>query len=77
MQHLNPSDRGVILVIGTNCGEGKSWFQEYVESRFGWYRVVCGMDNKIKKSSICHTLRKRPLTTTYIFLFNVGKATVP
>ena len=24
--------------------------------------------------SICHALRKRPLTTTDIFLFNVGKA---
>ena len=32
------------------------------------------MDIKAKNSSICHALGKRPLTTTDIFLFNVGKA---
>ena len=70
----HPTDRKVIWVRGAKCGEGKSWFQEFVESRFGWGRVVCGMDIKVKKSSICHALGKRPLTTTDIFLFNVGKA---
>ena len=70
----HPTDRKVIWVRGAKCGEGKSWFQEFVESRFGWERVVCGMDIKVKKSSICHALGKRPLTTTDIFLFNVGKA---
>ena len=44
------------------------------ESRFGWNRVVSGMDIKTKNTSICHILRKRPLITTDIFLFNVGKA---
>ena len=70
----NPTERKVIWVRGAQCGEGKSWFQEFVESRFGWERVVCAMDIKLKKSSICHVLGKRPLTTTDIFLFNVGKA---
>ena len=32
------------------------------------------MDLKLKKSSICHALRKRCLATTDIFLFEVGKA---
>ena len=70
----NPTYREVIWVQGANGCEGKSWFQEYVESKFGWNRVVNGMDIKAKNSSICHALGKRPLTTTDIFLFNVGKA---
>ena len=70
----HPTEREIIWVRGAQCGEGKSWFQEFVESRFGWERVVCGMDIKVKKSSISHALGKRPLTTTDIFLFNVGKA---
>ena len=69
-----PSDRQVIWVVGRIGGEGKTWFQEFVESKFAWNRVINGMDIKLKKSSICHVLRKRPLTTTDIFLFNVGKA---
>ena len=70
----NPSYREVIWVKGTNGCEGKSWFQDYVESKYGWTRVVSGMDIKAKNSNICHALGKRPLTTTDIFLFNVGKA---
>ena len=69
-----PSDRKVIWVVGYNGGEGKTWFQECVEYKFGWNRVITGLDIKLKKASICHVLRKRPLTTTDIFLFNVGKA---
>lgn len=57
---------------GANGCEGKSWFQEYVESKFGWNRVVNRMDIKTKNSSICHALGKRPLITTDIFLFNVN-----
>ena len=70
----NPSYREVIWVKGINGCEGKSWFQDYVESKYGWNRVVSGMDIKAKNSSICHALGKRPLTTTDVFLFNVGKA---
>ena len=70
----NPTDREVIWVRGTKGCEGKTWFQNYVESKYGWNRVVSGMDIKAKNSSICHALGKRPLTTTDIFLFNVGKA---
>ena len=69
-----PTGRQVIWVQGAKGCEGKSWFQEFIESRFGWNRVVSGMDIKTKNTSICHILRKQPLTTTDIFLFNVGKA---
>ena len=74
LKYMKPSDREVIWVIGTKCNEGKSWFQEFIESKFGWSRVICGMDIKLKKSNICHALRKRSLLTTDIFLFDVGKA---
>ena len=75
LKHIEiQTDRLIIWVVGRKGGEGKTWFQEFIASRFGWDRVVCGMDIKVKKASICHALRKRPLTTTYIFLFNVGKS---
>ena len=74
LKHIKPSVREVIWVIGEKCNEGKTWFQEFIESKFGWSRVICGMDIKLKKSSICHALRKRSLVTTDIFLFDVGKA---
>ena len=45
-----------------------------MESKYGWGKVICGMDIKIKKGSICHVLSKRSLMTTDIFLFDVGKA---
>jgi hypothetical protein len=74
LNYMKPSDREIIWVQGRYCGEGKTWFQDYVESKYGYKRVVAGMDIKLKKSSICHVLRKRRLATTDIFLFDVGKA---
>jgi hypothetical protein len=74
LNYMKPSDREIIWVQGRYCGEGKTWFQDYVESKYGYKRVVAGMDIKLKKSSICHALRKRRLATTDIFLFDVGKA---
>ena len=74
LNYMRPSYREIIWVQGRYCGEGKSWFQEYVESGYGFKRDVAGMDLKLKKSSICHALRKRRLATTDIFLFDVGKA---
>ena len=72
--YIKPTDREVIWVIGRKGNEGKTWFQEYLASKFGWSRVICGMDIRLKKSSICHILSKRSLMTTDIFLFDVGKA---
>ena len=60
---------------GENCGEGKTWFQKYVQSLLGRRRVVAGGINIHSNSaSIAHALSKRPLATTDIFLFNIGKA---
>ena len=73
LQYLKPSDREFIWVIGRRGNEGKSWFQEFLESKFGWHRVICSMDIKMKKGNICHALRKRSLMSTNMFLFDVGK----
>ena len=74
LKYIKPSDREVIWVIGRKGNEGKTWFQEFLASKFGWSRVICGMDIRLKKSSICHILGKRSLMTTDIFLFDIGKA---
>ena len=46
LNHIKPTDREVIWVIGRKGNEGKSWFQEYMESKYGWGKVICGMDIK-------------------------------
>ena len=74
LEYIKPSTREIIWVIGKHGNEGKSWFQEYMESKFGWEKVICGMDIKMKKRSICHVLSKRSLMTIDTFLFDVGKA---
>ena len=74
LKYIKPSNREVIWVIGRKGNKGKTWFQEFLASKFGWSRVICGMDIRMKKSSICHILGKRSLMTTDIFLFDVGKA---
>ena len=74
LEYIKPTNREIIWVIGRKGNEGKSWFQEYMDSKFGWSKVIAGMDIKLKKSSICHALTKRSLMTTDIFLFDVGKA---
>ena len=58
LNYIKPSDREVIWVIGRKGNEGKTWFQEFLASKFGWSRVICGMDIRMKKSSICHILGK-------------------
>ena len=74
LQYLKPSDREIIWIQGAKCNEGKSWFQEYIEAKFGWERVMCGLDIKMKKENIYHLIRRRPYMTTDIFTFNIGKA---
>ena len=73
LEYMEPSNREVIWIVGANGNEGKSWFQEFLESKFGWHRVICSMDIKMKKGNICQALRKRSLMTTNRFLFDVGK----
>ena len=73
LEYMKPTNREVIWIVGTKGNEGKSWFQEFLESKFGWHRVICSMDIKMKKGNICQALRKRSLMTTNMFLFDVGK----
>ena len=73
IEYMEKSKREVIWVQGAKCDEGKSWMQEYIEAKFGWERVMCGMDITMKKESIYHTIRSRPYMTTEIFTFNIGK----
>ena len=73
IEYMEKSKREVIWVQGAKCEEGKSWMQEFIEAKFGWERVMCGMDITMKKESIYHTIRNRPFMTTDIFTFNIGK----
>ena len=69
-----PSDREIIWVVGKEGNEGKNWFQKYVKSWLGARRVVTGIDIKANNASIFQALRKCPIVTADIFLFNIGKS---
>ena len=68
-----PTEREVIWVQGMRGNEGKSWFQDYVASFYGYERVV-QLDLKMKTSNVLHALAKRPLSSIGIFLFNEPRA---
>ena len=68
-----PSNRQVIWVIGKRGNEGKTWFQSYVESYYGYHRVA-RFDLKSRARDIFHALSRRPLISTDIFLFNVPRS---
>ena len=53
--------------------EGKSFFQSYVESWFG-YAHVARSDLRNRPGDALHALAKRPLTSTDVFLFNLTRA---
>ena len=67
------SHREIFWICGYNGNEGKSWFQGYLETFYGYARVV-RLDLRNKTGNILHTLSKRPLQTTDIFLFNDTRA---
>jgi len=67
-----PSDREVIWVCGMDGNEGKSFFQAYVESWFG-YAHVSRSDLRNRPCDVLHALAKRPLASTDIFLFNLTR----
>ena len=69
-----PCDREIFWVVGKEGNEGKSWFQKYVKSWLGARRVVTGIDIKANNASIFQALRKCPIITADIFLFNIGKS---
>ena len=70
----SPTDREIIWIVGKSCGEGKTWMQKYIKSLYGIRRVACGISIKATTPNICHGLSKHPLSTTDMFLFNVGKS---
>ena len=70
----SPTDREIIWIVGKSCGEGKTWMQKYIKSMYGIRRVACGISIKATTPNICHGLSKHPLSTTDMFLFNVGKS---
>ena len=69
----NPSERQVIWITGRRGNEGKSWFQCYMESYFGFNRVV-RVDLRTKHASVCNVLKKRSLGSIDIFLFNDARS---
>ena len=68
-----PSERQVIWITGRQGYEGKSYFQSYVESYFGYHRVA-RVDLRIKHANVCNVLKKRSLATADIFLFNDSRS---
>ena len=68
-----PTEREVIWVVDTKGGTGKTFFQKYLISYFGRSRVA-SMDLRIKHSDACNVLKKLPLPTIDIFLFNDGRS---
>ena len=69
-----PTERTVFWIIGSKGNEGKSWFQGYLETFYGYARVV-RLELSNTSSNILHALSKRPLSTTDIFLFNDTRGT--
>ena len=70
----NPSDREVIWVWGQTGNEGKTWFQGYLETLYGYARVV-RIHLKMKIANVIHALTKQPLSTKDMFLFNEPRST--
>ena len=69
----NPSEREVIWITGRQGNEGKTWFQCYTESYFGFHRVA-RVDLRIKHKNVCNVLKKRSLGGVDIFLFNDARS---
>ena len=68
-----PTERQVIWITGRQGNEGKSWFQGYIDSFYGFNRVV-RMDLRIKHANICNVLKKRSLASVDIFVFNDARS---
>ena len=60
LMKAKPTKRKVIWICGKQGNEGKSWFQSYIETFYGYARVV-RLDLRNKTSNILHALSKRPL----------------
>ena len=65
----SPTQRQVIWITDQSGGKGKTFFQKYVVGYFGRSRVVT-LDLRVKHANACNILKKLPLATIDIFLFN-------
>ena len=68
-----PTERKVIWMTGRVGNEGKTWFQNYIESYFGFHRVA-RVDLRIKHANVCQVLKKRSLASVNVFLFNDSRS---
>ena len=73
MNVLKPSKRHVYWIVGSKGNEGKSWFQDYLQTKYGYDRAV-RLDVCNKPSNIFYALSRRPLQTTELFLFNDARS---
>ena len=69
----NKTYREVFWVKGARGNEGKTWFQNYVQSYLGIERVV-QLDLKNSIVNIMQVLRKLPLSSVDTFLFNDARS---
>ena len=65
----SPTERQVIWITDIIGGKGKTFFQKYVVGYFGRSRVAT-LDLRVKHANACNVLKKLPLATIDIFLFN-------
>ena len=65
----SPTERQVIWITDILGGKGKTFFQKYVVGYFGRSRVAT-LDLRVKHANACNVLKKLPLTSINIFLFN-------
>ena len=73
LNNIEPSERGILWIVGRSGNEGKSWFQRYLRNLRGSSKVF---ESSIKKNSdgILHALSKKIVSLIEIFLFNVPRS---
>ena len=75
-QEIEATDRKVIWVYGQNGGEGKTWFQKYIERTYGERRVYVGVLSS-KAENIAAAMKHEFLAFKDIFLFNCVRSDSP
>ena len=77
LKMLKPSQRNIIWVTGKRGGEGKSYFQGFIEHHYGSKRVFrCSIVDK-NAETILHILSKTTLALMDVFLFNIPRSFDP
>ena len=66
----HPSDRTLILIIGIEGNEGKTFLQKYIKQIYGT-RHVLKTELNARKSDVAYMLSQTSLTCKDIFLFNL------